>query len=278
MRTLAIILIAAALGGCGAHVQTTSGAEYLARYDAEAAATRRIGAPPADGTGRRTTRGMVGDLDPAIREAASVEPILRFPARIGLARIEGQELTGIPPEEAAIWHALAERYRKLGTFVPVEPLVAHYAARSIQAGARRSTATIGATRIASTIDTIRVGAARQHLDAVLIYAVGQRGSKSNTVLSVFDITIIGGAILPTREIEIEGLGRALLMDVRNGYPYGTADASVDLAEYSPSFGSDARTEDLRRQAVLKVTEKLAGEVDTMLRDLVIEMSTRVATR
>ncbi len=257
----ALALLSALAAGCSRHVQITSGAEYLARYDAQAEAHRQIGTTGTTGndiaTDRSTTRP---DLDPAIRKAASVEPILQFPARFGIARVEGLDLTGIPAAEAALWQRLAESHAGLGTFVPVEPLVALATAGSLGVSRNRHS-------LAATVDTIRVGAARQHLDAVLIYAVGQRGDKSNTVLALMDITLIGGAFLPTRQIEIEGLARAMLLDVRNGYPYGIASASVDLSEYSTSFGSDARTADLRREAVLKVTEKLVPEIDALLTGL-----------
>lgn len=276
MKQLIGVMVAVTLlAGCEQSVQTTSGAEYLARYDSDAAAARRIGQPVNARQAGRSASGKAraaNGLDPAIRKAAAVEPILRFPARIGLARIEGSELTGIPAEEAALWDRLARAYEKLGTFVPVDPLVARYAAKSVGQSRWRG------DNLSKVMHTIRVGAARQHLDAVLIYAVGQRGGKSNTVMAMFDITIIGAAILPTREIEIEGLGRAILMDVRNGYPYGTASASVDLSEYHPSFGSDVRTDNLRREAVFKVTEKLVPEVDRMLRDLVLAMNARRARK
>ena len=55
-RILIPFLVATVLAGCTADVQTTSGTDYL-------------------------SRGPIAD--PAIREAAAIEPDLRLPARIG---------------------------------------------------------------------------------------------------------------------------------------------------------------------------------------------------
>ena len=63
-----------ALAGCSAYTQTTSGQDWLAAYPP---------GPPAKG----------GDIDARVRAAAAVEPTLRFPARIGIARI-GKQLLG----------------------------------------------------------------------------------------------------------------------------------------------------------------------------------------
>ncbi|MCP5432206.1 MAG: hypothetical protein H6923_02935 [Alphaproteobacteria bacterium] len=65
-----IVLFAAliALAACGANVQTSSGAEYLARYPAS-------GSLPAGGG----ETGAAYDIDTRVAEVAAVEPILRLP-------------------------------------------------------------------------------------------------------------------------------------------------------------------------------------------------------
>ena len=124
------------------------------------------------------------------------------------------------------------------------------------------------------VKTIRLGAARQHVDAVLIYEVGATSERDFTPLAFADLTIIGGAFLPTRSVKAHGVASALLLDVRNGYPYGTASAEADLSALSVTYGSDRRTEELRREAALKVVGNLVPEVDAMLGELVVEMAKR----
>lgn len=239
-----------ALGACGErYVQTSSGADYLARYDAAAA-------------------GVVPDAN--IRRAAAVEPILTFPARFGLARIENGHLTGIPVAEVALWAGLIEKHRSLGEFVPISPIIAEFTADAVLQPRpdryRRDTGEL--------VTTIRLGAARQHVDVVLIYEVGATSGRDFTILAFADLTIIGGAFLPTRSLEAHGVASALLLDVRNGYPYGTASAEADLSALSVTYGSGRRTEELRREAALKVVGNLVPEVDAMIGELVVEMAKR----
>ena len=95
------------LSACEHYTQTTSGADYLARYDASYT--------PLEGGG--------SDVDADVRRIAAVEPDIRFPARIGLARIEHGSLIGVPADEGYIWQALAEDLDpRFGEFVPVSPL------------------------------------------------------------------------------------------------------------------------------------------------------------
>ena len=89
---------------CGNYVQTTSGTRYLEGYGTDgAAATDSGAAPPA------IYAGPAGTVDAEIAAAASVEPQLRFPARIGLARIDRGGLVPVPATEAAAWQGLAGR-------------------------------------------------------------------------------------------------------------------------------------------------------------------------
>lgn len=259
MTPILAVALAIGLTACSVRTQTTSGADYLARYEADASITKAK-------TGARVT-GKARRIDPEIREAAAVEPVLRFPARIGLARIERGRLTAIPASETAIWQKMAERHAALGSFDVVDPLVAHATAEGL--GYSSDSHDVGAM-----IRLIRLGAARQHLDAVLIYEVGARGGAESNGLAFMDLTIIGGAILPTRSIEVEGVAKALLMDVRNGYPYGSAATSVDLSSLSPSWGSDARAAELRREALGRVTASLAPKIEQMFSELVTRMAAR----
>lgn len=248
-RVSCALVTVALLAACGSQVQTTSGADYLARYQSASS-----GAP----------------LDPQIQAAAAVEPILTFPARFGLARIRNGQLTPIPPAEADLWLALAERHASLGEFVAVSPLVAAFT--DPEAGPPRNW--WEAQDIGRLVRTIRLGAARQHVDAVLVYTAGADTNRDFTPLSILDITLVGGVLLPTRSIKAEGAASALLLDVRNGYPYGTANATSDLSRLSNTYGSASRTRKAGDEAVQQAVVNLVPEVERMIGDLVAEMAKR----
>lgn len=242
------------LAGCEATTQTTSGADFLnarPEWAAQASATPGQGASgPAS-------------VDRAVYDAARAEPLLRFPARLGLARVERGQLTAIPPEEAEAWLALIkDAGPTYGSFQPISPVLVEMGSFVVTAGAR------------GVVDRIRVGAARQHVDAVLVYEVSGRATDRGTPLSVLDLTIVGAFLMPTRLVAGQAVASALLVDVRNGYPYGTATTQADVRGMWSNAGSTSRSEELRQAAATEAVRKLTREVGTMMARLKTELEAR----
>ena len=254
MKNIIIVsLMALGLAACESHVQTTSGKSYLEKYkDLPSVAARK----------RSPTAGEVAkeQADPTFQEtlvkAASVEPILKFPARIGLARIDQGRLTGVPGAEAEAWLKVRKNLgRDFGEFVPLSPMVAHMASR----GTGRN--------VNDTMEKIRLGAARQHMDAVLVYEVYSKAHTERTLLAFTDVTLIGAFIFPNRSVEAKGFANAMLIDVFQGYPYGTANVTLDDESLSTSFGSDENERELAESVKIKAGVKLTGEVEKMFERL-----------
>ncbi len=250
LRILALAVGALALAGCAYSTQTTSGADYLAGYTQ--APARAVAVQSADGK-----TGTVS-LDEEIRAIAAIEPSLRFPARIGVARVESRQLTSVPPAELTYWGELAERLGpEAGEFAPVSPLIA--AMVDPDQGRARGPAEL--------IADIRRGAARQHLDYVLIYELSGDFSQSTNMLSAADLTILGYFLLPSREVNIRAAANAILLDVRNGYPYATAAAAVEDSDLARGSSAYERGRDGAQRAMLAAVEELTGEVEAMIGDL-----------
>ena len=248
LRSLGLVLAGLALAGCTYATQTTSGADFLAGYDDRAYAAQMAG-------------GEARSLDEEIRAIAAVEPRLRFPARIGVARLEARRLTTVPPEELVHWGELADALGpEFGDFTPVSPLIAAMVGSRADDPRRPPTP-------AELIADIRRGAARQHLDYVLVYELSGAFTQSSNALSAADITILGLFILPSREVQIRGAATALLLDVRNGYPYGTAAAVVE--DSTLARGVTAHERGLIGAEAIKVeaVAELTGEVESMVRAL-----------
>jgi hypothetical protein len=256
-KIFTLLAVLTALGGCSMRhqVQTTSGQSYLQQYQEDTASNKPNGA-----------KQKAVSLNSEIRKAALTEPILTFPARIGLARIENGRLTDIPEPEAADWQKFSKDHKQLGQFVSVNVLGTANAFDTPRGWRYRSLSDI-------SVESIRLAAARQHLDAVLIYEINSRARKNNTVLAIADLTIVGGAILPTRSITAEGSARALLVDVRNGYPYGSASSSTEISKFSSSWGSDEREVKIQKQALNQAYEELSPRIETMFEELFTQMKT-----
>lgn len=242
LPALALLLAATA---CSYSTQGTSGAQYLKRYE-----ERQYASVKPDGNAT--------DIDKKVQEIAQIEPHLVFPARIGIARIEHGHLTSLPADEGQAWLDAANKLGdSYGEFVPVSPLIAEIVATPTTTG---STA-------ARVVSTIRQGAARQHLDYVLVYEVGvSRRDKAN-VLSLADLTIVGMFVVPSRSINVEATASGILLDVRNGYPYATLTAHSEKKGISRAVSTVSTQTDMAITAKGRAVMKLAEQFKAAMGEL-----------
>ena len=232
-------LAALIFAGCDTTTQTTSGADYLSKY------------PVAKALGT----GTHSDVDAEVRDVAAVEPLLRFPARIGLVRVHNGEITNIPGQEGEAWQKTRDTLGdNFGDFVPISPLIADMVAPPTR-GYKNSTHSI--------IRKIRLAAARQHLDAVLIYEVYSNSHSKSIATEVANWTIIGAYVIPSQHTKTVGYANALLLDVRNGYPYGTAAATAEKEHVAALVGSWGKKERLMEKNEIAANLNLIPEVEQM---------------
>ena len=238
---LSIAAAVLALAGCETTAQYTSGQDYLSRYATSAAANQ--------------PSGTTTDAD--VRLIAAIEPDLRFPARIGLARIgQYKGLISVPLEEAEAWRDAAESLGpSFGEFVPVSPLIANSVSRADQ---RKNT---------TVIDHIRRGAARQHLDYVIAYEVSDVVESDGNALRLADLTVLGLFVLPSRNLKAEATASAIMLDVRNGYPYLTGSTFADKQGISTVVGKGDRKDKLRNKTRQVAVAQIAHEFADGLKNL-----------
>jgi hypothetical protein len=229
------------LSACATTSQYTSGQAYLEGYEHPAYAV------------------LEGSVDQDVRDIAAVEPNLAFPARIGLARIENARLTTVPADEAEHWQELAGQLgESYGEFVPLSQMIAAMVARP------NDSAISPAQRV---VADIRRGSARQHLDYVLVYEVSEQSDQKSNSLRVADLTILGLYVIPSRDIRIDATASAMLIDVRNGYPYGTATAFAEQSKSVTAAGGRTNRKNLSYVARVEAVENLTSQVAVFLRDL-----------
>ncbi len=283
-RTLTVLGAGLGLGlilsSCAYDTQSTSGSQYLAKYTGS----------PNPGTGP-ATGSPTPATDAEILAAADVEPTLTFPARIGVARIDYGQLSAMPPAEAAAWKEMSERLGPAwGQFVPVSPLVAALASPARGESACRDQRSglydvVSGPTIASfdcvreTVQTIRLGAARQHLDVVLIYESFGKSQETSNPLAITKLALIG-FFFPTEDVEAEGLAQAILIDVRNGYHYGTATAVAEKPAYTISTSGNTRSAhaEVQGEARFAAVAALTKEVEKMAVDLRRDLEARNAPK
>lgn len=259
-RSLACLAMLAPLlaAGCETAVQTSSGDDYLAARPGWTAAVQADAGYPTAARGG-PNRGAVPagrnpSVEQAVLEAARASPELRFPARFGLARIEHGQVTAVPPQEADVWIAMMrEQGARFGEFVAINPVLGHFG--------------VAAERGFGAVDRIRIAAARQHVDAVLIYEARSNWRNQTTPLAVFDITLVGSFLMPSTVSRGQATATAMLLDVRNGYPYGNANANAEDSSFGASMGSNDRARGVADLAKVEAVRRLAVNVTAMLDEL-----------
>ena len=260
MSSVVCALLLTQLPACAPmQLQNTSGKDYLAR------AAERLGDQKANAASEEKLRHV-------LRQVAAVEPALSFPARIGLARIghhyRGGNLSVIPEDEFAIWRALAGTLDDdIGTFVTVSPLVAKLTARAAQDVVRPIDEADRLADRLSAIDRVRLAAARQHIDYVLVYQVNSSHETDENFFAITDVTIFGGAIFPSREVSADATAQALLLDVMNGYPYALIEGRAQEATWSTWWNVHSNAQAAANTAEHRAVAALAENVGQMVADL-----------
>ncbi|MDB2437184.1 hypothetical protein N9W89_00590 [Hellea sp.] len=248
LKHLILSISALSLCACASTTQYTSGQDYLARYDNSAV----------------LSASSSGSIESDIRTIAAIEPDLQFPARIGLARIERGNLISIPQDESEAWATLHRRLGpSFGEFVPVSPLIASMVSKVEK----------GTPKARAVVDNVRRGSARQHLDYVLIYEVSDTTDSNRNALQIADLSILGLFVLPSRNMKVDSTATAMLIDVRNGYPYGTATAFAERKAVTTVVGSSGRKAKLKDKARVIAVENLTSDVEDFmfeLRDIATE--------
>lgn len=248
-KYIGMSMLAMLFTSCTTTTQMTSGSDYLSRYS------------PAT-----LSASTSNSINAEIREIAAVEPDLHFPARIGLARIERGQLTNSPTDEIQAWGDLTDKLgAPYGEFVPVSPFIADM----VRPNAKKDTHNYQTHNV---VADIRRASARQHLDYVLVYEVNQNVSDESNALSLANLTILGMYVIPSRNVKIKSTASAILIDVRNGYPYGTATAFATDKQVRTLVGSGNSRYKAAHKNNLVAVENLTGEVETMMKDLWVQQN------
>ena len=232
--------------GCQSHsAQMTSGKKYLSNY-----------------TNQQATEADTSALNEEIKEIASIKPSIKFPSRIGLVKLFNGRISNLSVEEVEAWEESRSKMGEtFGEFIPVNPMIAEmvYSARKNNSKSKSNPSDI--------FGKVRLGAARQQLDYVLIYEVFSETKTTKHASSVANWTIIGGYFVPSREIETTGFANALLLDVRNGYPYGNASATLNATEFSASQTYRDKSRNLADKNQINTVIKLIPKVQQMMKKL-----------
>jgi hypothetical protein len=97
-------------------------------------------------------------------------------------------------------------------------------------------------------------------DYLFLFGGNLDSVREQTPLVVFDITLVGGFILPGSEIRMEGKSAGTLIDVNSGAPVAFTSAEIRDSQLTPDEFADDATINLRAKVRDRLIAKLSGEL------------------
>jgi hypothetical protein len=191
--------------------------------------------------------------DPSIIHALGTEPLAHFPTGVAVVRIQAP---GYESETAKGWGngrysivttrdiespADMERLNKLPKVSAIGPI----------------NRLLLPSQLESDLE-LREAAARMHADVLLVYTL-------DTTFLVEDkaapLTVVTLGLSPNQQAKVVCTASALLMDTRNGFLYGVAEATDKQDQLASAWTSGAAVDQARRRTEGKAFAKLVGELE-----------------
>lgn len=239
--TLVAMVMVCACAGCASYAAPGRGADLTA-----------VGAPSAEQFGSGT--------DSTIRQSFDKRPMARFPAAIAVARIQASGYKSRTSEGYG-----SGRYSLVTERDIEKPEQFERLAKLPQV---HGIAPVGRLLMDSRFDSelpLRQAAARLQADMILIYTLDTTFKTDNKAVP---LSMISLGLSPSEKIEVSTTASAILMDTRNGFLYGLAEATVRKDRMVSSWGTGDAVDESRKQTEADAFEKLVGELETTWKNVV----------
>jgi hypothetical protein len=206
---------------------------------------RDVGAPDASQLGPGTNG--------QIRESFGKRPLASFPAGIAVARVQA---SGYSSATAKGW---GEGRFSIVTTRDVEK--DEQFQRLTKLPQVRGIAPIGRLLIDGRLDSdlpLRQAAAKLQADMLLIYTFDTTFTTENKLVPLSVITL---GLSPNEQVRVTSTASAILLDTRNAYVYGLAEATSQQKRLTSSWQSSEAVDQTRRTAEAEAFDKLVGELE-----------------
>jgi hypothetical protein len=191
--------------------------------------------------------------DPSIVAAMGTQPLAHFPTGIAAVRIQA---SGYRSDTAEGWGT--GRYSIITTRDIEGPAdMGRLAKLPLVSGVGPINRLLLPTNLESDRE-LREAAARMHADVLLVYTL-------DTTFLVEDkaapLTVVTLGLSPNQQAKVVCTASALLMDTRNGYLYGIAEATDRQDQLASAWTSSAAVDQTRRRTESKAFSKLVSELE-----------------
>jgi hypothetical protein len=203
--------------------------------------------------GRGADLRMIGAGDTAIGAALSRKPLATFPTAIAVARLQS---TGYHSQTAESFGT--GRFSIVTTRDVEKPEQIERLARlPMVLGIAPMNRLLLPPNLDSEVD-LRNAAAQLHADLLLMYTLDTQFYVNDMSSAV---TLISLGFAPIQNARVVTTASALLVDTRNGYVYGLAEATVTKNHLTSAWDSDHAVDATRVRTETEAFEKLVGEFE-----------------
>lgn len=221
----------------------------------------------ASGCATYTTPGagvsLAGISDASIEEAFTREPAATFPARLAVARVQAAGYRSASNRGYGDGRFSVLTTRDIETSEDFDSL----AAIDSIAAVAPLTRLIVPTDLASTRD-LRVAAAQLKADLLLIYTIDT--AFGTEVGKVGPLQTVALGFLSNRQSHVDATTSAMVVDVRSGFVYGTAEFTATESERSNFWGTQTAIESARLAAETTSFQGATAELRKLLGAIVTE--------
>lgn len=207
-----------------------------------------------------------GLTDATVVQAMGKQPLARFPASVAVARVQA---SGYSSRTAQGYGAGAYSVITSRDIEKSEQIQRLAALPMVQGIAPLNRLVLPWT-LQSDLE-LRQAAAQLHADLLLIYTID---TQFNVEDKLAPLTVVTLGLSPNQQARIRTTASAMLMDTRNGYIYGVAEASEKDSRLTSGWTSTDAVDESRRIAEGKAFDKLVDEIAVMWTGVVQQYARR----
>jgi hypothetical protein len=191
--------------------------------------------------------------DSSVQAALDKRPLAQFPTAVAVARVQapgyrsmtaegwGQGKYSVVTTRDVESDAQVDRLNRLPMVLGIAPLNRMLIRSDLQSDRE-----------------LRQAAAQLHADVLLVYTLDTTFNDQDNAKPLSVITL---GLAPVRQVRVVTTASAVLLDTRNGYVYGVAEATERQQSGTNLWQTDTTADATRRDTESKAFEKLVGELE-----------------
>lgn len=200
------------------------------------------------------------DTDGEIQLAFDKKPLATFPAGVAVVRIQA---AGYSSPTAQGWG-----YGRYSVVLTRDVEKPEHLERFAKLPGVRGVAPLNRLLLSGDFRSdrqLREGAARLQADVLLVYTLDTTFTSEDKAKP---LSVVSLGLSPNQQVRLTTTASAVLLDTRDGYVYGVAEATEQRQQFTNAWQNEVAVDETRRATEAAAFEKLVGELETTWKGVV----------